>query len=125
MKKNRDFNVLKHILEYCNRIEETICFFGDDGHIFQTNHIYKDAVSLCILQIGELSGILSDELKEKYKELPWKQIKALRNIVAHRYGTIDAALMWDIVKEDLPSLQKYCKQILVELKASETAKTGE
>ena len=66
MKQNRDVSILKHIMEYCSRIEEAILFFGDDYDKFKDNNIYKDAVSLCILQIGELSGVLTDEFKEKY-----------------------------------------------------------
>lgn len=111
MKQNRDLNILKHILEYCGRIEESIAFFGDDYEKFKDNHIYKDAVALCILQIGELSGVLTDEFKETYNGMPWKQIKALRNIVAHRYGSIDASLIWDIMKNDVPALEAYCQKI--------------
>ena len=47
--------------------------------------------------------------------MPWKQIKALRNIVAHRYGTVDSALMWDIIKGDVPELEEYCGKILQEI----------
>lgn len=112
MKQNRNRNVVKHILEYCGRIDETVHFFGDDYEKFKNNNIYKDAVALCILQIGELSGVLTEEFKKQYDAMPWRQMKALRNIVAHKYGFVDAALIWDIIKRDIPDLQKYCEQIL-------------
>lgn len=112
MKQNRNLSALKRILEYCSRIRETAQFFGDDYDKFKDNNIYKDAVALCILQIGELSGVLTDEFKERYNEMPWKQIKALRDIVTHRYGTVDSSLIWDIIKGDVPELEEYCKKIL-------------
>lgn len=70
---------------------------------------------MSILQICELSGVLTDEFKEKYNKMPWRQIKALRNIVAHRYGTIAPEVIWEIVNADIPVLEEYCKMILAEM----------
>lgn len=66
------------------------------------------------MQIGELSGVLTEDFREKHANVPWRQIKALRNIVAHKYGTIDAEMLWDILKEDVPKLRQYCEEILAE-----------
>ena len=115
MKQNRDLSIIKHILQYCERINEAVEFFGKDYEIFRENNIYKDAIALSILQIGELSGILTDEFKDKYNEMPWRQIKALRNIVAHRYGTIDPEVIWEIINDDIPELERYCNRILAEM----------
>ena len=103
------------MLEYCKRINDTVAFFGKDYDVFSSNNIYKDAIALCILQIGELSGILTDKFKDKYNEMPWKQIKALRNIVAHRYGTIDPEVLWEIINDDIPDLEDYCNKVILEL----------
>ena len=115
MKQNRDCSIIKHMLQYCERINEAVGFFGKEYEVFKENNIYKDAVALSILQIGELSGVLTDEFKGKYNKMPWRQIKALRNIVAHRYGTIDPEVIWEIVNDDIPELEKYCKMILAEM----------
>lgn len=116
MKQNRDKSIIKHMLEYCSRINETVCFFGKSYDVFKENNIYKDAVALSILQIGELSGILTDGFKEKYNRMPWRQIKALRNIVAHRYGTVDPEVLWEIINDDIPELERYCNMIMGEFK---------
>ena len=104
----RDASILKHIIEYCNQINMTVEHFGDDFSIFDNDQIYRNAVSLCLLQIGELVGILSDEFRESHNSVPWVQIKKMRNIVAHRYGTVDASIIWDIIKDDIPELKDYC-----------------
>ena len=44
---------------------------------------------MCILQIGELVVFLSDELKMQYDEMPWHDIKSMRNIAAHQYHKFD------------------------------------
>ena len=113
----RDNNILKHIIEYCDQIESTITRFGDDFETFDQDVIYRNAVSLCILQIGELVGILSDEFKQEHDNIPWTQIKKMRNIVAHRYGTVDVTITWDVIKDDIPDLRKYCAELYKEPEA--------
>lgn len=111
---DRDRSILKHIVEYCDQINMAIERFGDDFYVFDEDPVYRNAVSLCILQIGELVGILSDEFKTEHADIPWAQIKKMRNIVAHRYGTVDATITWDVVKEDIPNLKMYCSSLIAQ-----------
>ena len=76
--------------------------------------MYHNAVSLCILQIGELVGNLTDEFRAAHTAIPWREIKLMRNIVAHRYGTVDHSITWDIVVKDIPELKQFCVQTLGE-----------
>ena len=69
-------------------------------------------MALCILQIGELVGKLTDEFRAEHPDVPWQQIKAMRNIVAHQYGTVDAEITWEIITEDIPKLKSYCQTII-------------
>ena len=110
---NRDLNILEHIIDYCDQIAEAVERFGNDEATFLRDRIYKNAVSLCILQIGELVSILTDEFRAMHKDRPWRDIKLMRNIVAHRYGTIDYTITWDVVQNDIPVLKKFCKEILL------------
>ena len=125
---NRDISVLQHIADYCDQIDMTIETFGDDFEIFDKNQIYRNAASLCILQIGELVGVLTDEFKGSHEQVPWMQIKKMRNIVAHRYGTVDNTIVWDVMKDDIPSLKQYCESILADeaaVEAEEQTKPAE
>jgi uncharacterized protein with HEPN domain len=67
------------------------------------------------LQIGELTTYLSDDFKQTYTGIPWKQIKALRNIVAHSYGKIDDESLWETITGDIPKLKDYCSEIIHKL----------
>ena len=60
---DRDIHILEHIVSYCQQIEETVARFGNDGSIFSSDPIYRNAAALCILQIGELVGKLSEEFQ--------------------------------------------------------------
>ena len=109
---DRDRSILEHIISYCDQIEETMIRFGDCYDIFSDDPIYRNAAALCILQIGELVGKLSEEFRIAHPGVPWRQIKAMRNIVAHSYGTIDPEVTWEVMTEDIPELKSYCNQIL-------------
>lgn len=108
----RNTHILEHIVSYCFQIEETIQRFGDSKEAFQTDAIYRNAAALCILQIGELVGNLTDDFRIQHPSIPWRQIKAMRNIIAHRYGTIDPDTTWEIMKDDIPTLKNHCQFII-------------
>ena len=105
---NRDLSILKHINDYCAQIEEAVSRFGQDQELFLHDDVYHNAVALCILQIGELVSIMSDEFRAAHTEIPWREIKLMRNIVAHHYGSVDHSITWDVVINDIPQLKKFC-----------------
>ena len=84
----RDKSVLEHIIRYCNEINDANDQFGNSLVVLKANSVYKNAVSMCILQIGELVTLLSEELKIQYDEMPWHDIKGMRNIAAHQYHKV-------------------------------------
>jgi uncharacterized protein with HEPN domain len=111
MRNKRNADVLRRIINYCNEISETIKRFGEDYTIFVQDSVYKNATALCVLQIGELTTNLTDDFKQTFTGMPWVQIKALRNIVAHNYGQIDDEILWETITSDIPNLKKYCVKI--------------
>ncbi len=111
---DKDRSILAHMVSYCRQIEETIARFGNQYGTFSSDPIYRNAAALCVLQLGELTGKLSEELRTAYDNVPWKQIRAMRNIVAHAYGTVDAEVTWEVITEDIPELKKNCECILNE-----------
>ena len=95
--RERDLRLLRRIVEYCDQADMAAARFGRSFQGFDQDPVYRNAVALCILQIGELVGRLSEEFRDTHAQIPWRQIKLMRNIVAHRYGTVDNAITWDVV----------------------------
>ena len=112
MPHDRDLSILKHIVSYCEQIDMAMDRFGRRYEIFAEDPVYRTAVSLCILQIGELVGHLSEEFRAAHTAIPWRQIKLMRNIVAHRYQTVDHTITWDVLETDIPVLRAYCEKLL-------------
>ncbi len=107
----RDTEILRSILKYCEQIEEANQQFKSRKEDFEENSVYRNAVAMCVLQIGELVKHLSNEYKTKTAdEIPWHQVQGLRNIVAHDYGKIDTDLLWETVTEDIPQLCDFCNE---------------
>ena len=109
---DRNASILEHIISYCDQIQQTVERFGDDYALFESDPIYRNAAALCILQIGELVGKLTDDFREQHPAVPWRQIKAMRNIVAHSYGSVDPETTWEIITDDIPALKKYCETVI-------------
>jgi len=112
--QSKDKQILRKIITYCNEINTAIDFFGASYDVIASNNIFKNAVAMCVLQIGELSTKLTDGFKTKYSNLPWRDIRGMRNLLAHGYGTLDVEELWNTAMFDIPALQKYCKEILEE-----------
>lgn len=105
----RDKQRLEHIAEYCDDIAQTIVRFGDDHKTFCADKAYHDLICFYLLQIGELAGQLSPEMRASSAgSMNWNQIKGMRNVVAHHYGSISLDIVWNTVKNDVPKLRDYC-----------------
>ena len=108
---NKDMDIISHILEYCNQIGECLSRFGNSVECFMSDAIYRSAVSMAEYQIGELSGRLSEEFKEQHQtEIPWKEIRGMRNIFAHNYLEMDKTKIWSVAVNDIPILKSFCEQ---------------
>ena len=110
--EQRNVDILEHIIEYCNQIEQMQERFGNAFESFSGDKAYQNAVAMCILQIGELSSNFSDTFRTNFNGVPWKQIRDMRNIIAHRYGSVDVKKTWETVTDDIPGLKEYCEGIL-------------
>lgn len=84
----RDRSILKHIVSYCEDIEETVSRFGNSFDAFAGDKAYRNAYAMCIRQIGELGGHLSPEFRASHMQMPWNEIRGMRNVMAHAYGSI-------------------------------------
>lgn len=111
---SKDRQILSHILRHCERIENT-AKRSSLFEAFAADADFVDAMSLNVLQIGELVGRLSDEFIQSHSDaMPWKEMRAMRNVVAHDYLSLDIDRLWDTAKEDIPALKAFCLKQLDE-----------
>lgn len=112
---SRDETILKKICGYCDEISKTHTFFKNDKDLFfdkEKGFVYRNSITMPILQIGELAKNLSDEFRKNHHDIPWRAIMGMRDVFAHHYGALDYTVAWDTSVSDVPQLEARIKDIL-------------
>ena len=73
---------------------------------FSDDHVLRIAVVKWLEMIGEAANHITDETKNKYRDVEWQKIISLRNIVVHEYFRIDYRIIWDAATIFLIQLKK-------------------
>ena len=111
MKDDKIF--IQHILESINAIKE----FSKDltKKELGINRLKQNAIVREIEIIGEAAKNISKALKEKYPKIPWKEIIGTRNQMIHHYFGLDIDIIFNIIKQDIPKLEKQILKIKYEI----------
>jgi uncharacterized protein with HEPN domain len=98
----KDNAYLEDILEAAKAIRR---FTGGVSlEAFKANEEKYEAVNRKFEIIGEAARRLSPEAKNQFREIPWRLLTAMRNILIHDYDDVDLNVVWDTVARDLPPL---------------------
>jgi uncharacterized protein with HEPN domain len=113
---NNDLVYCLRILEAIGKIKLYSNGSKDPFDFFEAND-QKDfnASLLQLLHIGEQANRLSEETKQIYEAIPWQQIRAFRNIVAHDYIGVDKLIVFETIQVHLPQLVQQIGQMIREL----------
>ncbi|WP_165421463.1 HepT-like ribonuclease domain-containing protein [Bradyrhizobium sp. Leo170] len=98
------------MLESIRGIEKALA--GKTIRDYGRSWLLRSAVERGIEIISEASRHLGNDLKAQHKDVRWKDIAGIGNILRHDYQRVDAAIIWKAVKDDLPPL----KAALLELR---------
>ncbi|GHU77865.1 hypothetical protein AGMMS49992_26990 [Clostridia bacterium] len=77
---------------------------GIDFCCFIGNEEKKHAVAMALANIGEAERLVSDDIKRKYSDVPWVEIRATRNMIAHAYQAVSFYMIWQTAIESIPEL---------------------
>lgn len=104
----RDY--LRDILTAVDQVEAFIGSMGFEEFVKDAKTV--NAVVRSIEVIGEASKHIPVSLREKYVELPWKEVIGMRDKLIHGYFGMDYETIWKAAKEDVPSLRKVVERML-------------
>lgn len=79
---------------------------------FLQNEMVIDAVTRNYEIIGEAANQIPKAIKEKYTDVPWRQMYGLRNFAAHEYHTIDPLILWEIAEDHLTENKIQLEEVL-------------
>ena len=108
MRNNKIY--LGHILEAINKIDLSKENFDSlEEFLNEDNWVYREVVFRQLEIIGEAARNLSEDFIKRSKDIPWNQIKGMRNYLIHEYFSINQERVYDTVVNDIPNLKnKYC-----------------
>jgi uncharacterized protein with HEPN domain len=92
---------LEHILECITRVQH---YTSDGIESLVDDKKTQDSVLRNLQVLSESCMRMSDETRERRKEIDWKGIAAFRNVVVHDYFDLDLERIWEIIQTDLPPL---------------------
>lgn len=83
---------------------------------FSQDRLIQGGILYQLIIIGEAAGDISEDLRIKYCNIPWKQLIGMRDILAHQYFKIDLGIIWQTIVQDLFPLKTTVIAMLQEIK---------
>jgi len=114
MSKRGSSEFLKDIVEAIERIENYTKELDYEKFLQDTKT--QDAVVRNIEIIGEAVKNLSKDLRERHKEVDWKDIAGIRDKIIHFYFGIKWEIVWDVIANEISLLKQKILKILNEMK---------
>jgi uncharacterized protein with HEPN domain len=62
-----------------------------------------------ISEASRPSRHLGDELKARHPEIPWPKVAGIGNVLHHDYERVAYDVLWRLVRDDLPPLERVCR----------------
>jgi len=59
--------------------------------------------------ISEASRRLPGDLKDRNPGIPWRKVAGIGNIIRHDYERVAPDVLWKLIQDDLPTLEKVCR----------------
>ncbi len=101
----RDFEVyLEDIREAIVKIRDYTA--GLTRESFAQDAMRIDAVIRNLEIIGEAAKMVPESIRARFPLVEWKKIAGLRDILAHHYFEVDLDIIWDILQNKLPELER-------------------
>ena len=104
---------IHRLSDYLDHMRQAIA----DAHSFTEGMVQSDfeqdkrtqqAVVMSLIVLGEAATKIMDQYPEfaaQHNEIPWRNMRGMRNRIAHGYFDIDLAVVWDTLRTALPPLK--------------------
>jgi uncharacterized protein with HEPN domain len=113
---------LDDILDAMNKAEMFV--EGMSYEQFENDLRTHYAVTRALEIVGEATRRLADSFRERYPDVPWRDMAGMRDRIIHGYDNVKLRIVWDVVKRDIPQVRPLIEQILTDLEDRSTTGPG-
>ena len=107
---DRDIALLSDML---NAARECTSYVASvDFENFEKDRMRVRAVERTLEIIGEAARGLSERLRQRFPQTPWRQVIGQRNFIAHAYDAVEESRLWDVARNRLSPLIAELEAIL-------------
>ena len=108
--RRRDRITLKKIISEMNIGMQILGDMSEEE--FLKDEIFKRALSMTVINVGELVKTVTEDMRTAHKEFPWKAVAGMRDVTAHRYQTLRMEDVYVTVHDEYPELLQMLQRIL-------------
>jgi len=109
-------------VEYLKHIQDEILFILSAAENlsgkeeFLKDETLKRAIVRSLEVIGEATKKVPADFKLKWGEVKWKEMAGMRDRLIHDYMGVNYSIVWDVIRNKIPELDKQLKNVLKESK---------
>lgn len=91
-----------------------------DKNTFFANAQLLDAVTYNFIVLGEAAAHIPEDIQVRYPQVAWRDMRDMRNFLAHEYAKTDPQVLWQTIHEDVLPLALVLERILTDTKPKTT-----
>ncbi|WP_258175674.1 HepT-like ribonuclease domain-containing protein [Bifidobacterium callitrichos] len=107
----RDQTTLVRLLEHLDHAVEDASATHSPDDLF-ADRVRFNSVAMEMTQAQECARRLSEDYRRIMPNLPWAELRALRNALVHDYDEIDVESLYDTVTQDVPALATRLRPVV-------------
>ncbi|MFA5295986.1 MAG: DUF86 domain-containing protein [Methanoregulaceae archaeon] len=115
--KQREYTDYLH--DILDAMEKAVAFSRDLSEkefLSDEKTVYATVRALEI--IGEAAKQIPKHLKQRYPDIPWREMMAVRGKVIHAYFGVDGSVIWTTVHKDIPPVIPLIRHIIREIEGT-------
>jgi uncharacterized protein with HEPN domain len=93
------------ILDLYHALNQILTFTQNmDKQEFINDEKTQSSVLYQLVIMGEAVNRLSEQFKNQYPQIPFNEIRGMKNRVVHEYKEVDCDIIWEAIQKDIPEL---------------------
>lgn len=115
----------EHVLHLLRKIEQTLKRIIENSVGIDSYHFYYltsvgmerlESTCMLLIAIGEsikgVDKLTNKELFPQFPSIDWKGAMGIRDIIAHHYFDLDAEIVYNVVKSNLPEMLVVVEEMI-------------